>query len=47
VEEGGRTVFFHTFDINPADFDSLLERFHKTGELLYAADLSRGFRKIF
>jgi acetoin utilization protein AcuB len=47
VEEGGRTVFFHTFDINPADFDDLLERFHKTGELLYAADLSRGFRKIF
>ncbi len=46
VEQGFRKVFFHTFDIDPSLFDSLVERLHKTGELLYVADLSRGFRKI-
>ncbi len=47
VDDGGRTVFFHTFDIDPTHFDSLVERFHGTGGLFYIADLSRGFRKIF
>lgn len=47
VDEGGRTVFFHTFDIDPTQFDSLVERFHGTGGMFYIADLSRGFRKIF
>jgi len=47
IEEGFRKVFFHTFDIDPSGFDNLVEKFHETGELFYAADLSRGFRKIF
>jgi acetoin utilization protein AcuB len=47
IEEGFRKVFFHTFDIDPDSFDSLVESFHGAGQLLYAADLSRGFRKIF
>jgi len=47
IEEGFRKVFFHTFDIDPSSFDSLVERFQDAGELLYVADLSRGFRKIF
>jgi len=47
IEEGFRKVFFHTFDIDPSSFDGLVEKFHETGELIYVADLSRGFRKIF
>ena len=47
IEEGFRKVFFHTFDINPDKYDRLVEKFYGTGNLLYAADLSRGFRKIF
>lgn len=47
IEEGFRKVFFHTFDIAPSDFDGLVENFHEAGELLYVADLSRGFRKVF
>lgn len=46
IEDGFRKVFFHTFDINPSDFNSLVERFHEAGELLYVADLSRKFRMI-
>lgn len=47
VEEGFRKVFFHTFDINPSNFDNLAEKFHEVGELLYVADQSRGIRKIY
>ena len=47
LEEGFRKVFFHTFDIDPDKYDRLVENFYGTGNLLYAADLSRGFRKIF
>ncbi|MCP4719415.1 MAG: CBS domain-containing protein [Desulfobacteraceae bacterium] len=47
IEEGFRKVFFHTFDIDSDKFDSLVENCQGAGELLYAADLSRGFRKIF
>ncbi|MBT4087560.1 MAG: CBS domain-containing protein [Deltaproteobacteria bacterium] len=47
IEEGYRKVFFHTFDIDPSSFDSLSEKFHGVGELLFAADLTRGFRKIY
>jgi len=47
IEEGFRKVFFHTFDIDPSSFDGLVEKFHGTGELIYVADLSLGFRKIF
>jgi acetoin utilization protein AcuB len=46
IEEGFRKVFFHTFDISPSGFDTLVKKFDETGELLYVADLSRGFRKI-
>ncbi|WP_232508119.1 CBS and ACT domain-containing protein [Desulfobacula toluolica] len=46
IEEGLRKVFFHTFDIDPDNFDKLVEQFNRAGELLYVADLSRGFRKI-
>ncbi len=47
IEEGFRKVFFHTFDIVPSSFDSLIEKFHETEELLYVADPSREFRKIY
>ncbi|MDA3787417.1 MAG: CBS and ACT domain-containing protein [Desulfobacula sp.] len=47
IEEGFRKVFFHTFDIEYDKFNDLLEKFRRAGQLLYAADLSRGFRKIF
>ncbi len=46
MEKGLRKVFFHTFDIDPDNFDGLVEKFHGAGELLYAADLSREIRKI-
>ncbi|CCK80095.1 CBS and ACT domain-containing protein [Desulfobacula toluolica] len=46
MEDGFRKVFFHTFDIDSDNFDSLVEKFHGIGELLYVADLSRGLRKI-
>ncbi|MBU4132177.1 MAG: CBS and ACT domain-containing protein [Proteobacteria bacterium] len=47
IEDGFRKVFFHTFDIDCDRFDSLVEKFYESGQLLYAADLSRGFRKIY
>lgn len=47
IEDGFRKVFFHTFDIDPPGFEDLVERFHKSGKLIYAADPSHGFRKIF
>jgi acetoin utilization protein AcuB len=47
IEEGFRKVFFHTFDIEYDKFNDLLEKFRRAGQLLYAAVLSRGFRKIF
>lgn len=47
IEEGFKKVVFHTFDIEPAQFDSLVRNFHETGDLLYAADPSRGFRMIY
>ncbi len=47
IEEGFRKIFFHTFDIEYDKFGDLLEKFKGAGGLLYAADLSRGFRKIF
>ncbi|MCD4721978.1 MAG: CBS and ACT domain-containing protein [Desulfobacula sp.] len=46
-EKGFRKVFFHTFDIDPDKFDRLVENFYGTGNLLYAADLSKGFRRMF
>ena len=46
IEEGFRKVFFHTYDIDPDSFDSLVEKFSRAGKLLYVADLSRGFRMI-
>ena len=47
IEHGYRKVFFHTFDIEPEGFFSLVETFSEIGQLYYAADLSRGYRKIF
>lgn len=47
LEQGFRKVFIHTFDVNPDTFDSLRLKFFLTGELFYAADMSRGFRKIY
>ena len=47
MEEGFRKVFFHTFDMEPDNFETLVEKFSGAGELLYAADLSRGVRKVF
>ncbi len=47
IDQGVRTVFLHTFDIDPSHFDRLVERFRGTGGLLYTADLSRGVRQIF
>ena len=46
IEEGLRKVFFHTFDIDPDNFDNLVETLLGAGDLFYVADLSRGFRKI-
>ncbi len=46
IEEGFRKVFFHTFDIPVSNFDGLVENFHGAGELIYVADLTRGYRKI-
>ena len=47
IEHGYRKVYFHTFDIDPDDFSSLVETFSEIGQLYYAADLSRGYRKFF
>ncbi|MBU0973521.1 MAG: CBS and ACT domain-containing protein [Proteobacteria bacterium] len=47
IEDGFRKVFFHTFDLDSEAFDSLVEKFHGSGQLVYAADLSKGFRKIY
>jgi acetoin utilization protein AcuB len=46
IEEGFRKVYFHTFDISHENFQILFDHFHATGELIFAADLSRNFRKI-
>jgi acetoin utilization protein AcuB len=46
IEEGLRKVFFHTFDIDPDNFDNLVKTLLGAGDLFYVADLSRGFRKI-
>jgi len=47
IEKGYRKVFFHTFDLSPDAFSSLVETFSEIGQLYYAADLSRGYRKTF
>lgn len=47
IEAGFRKVFFHTFDIDPSQFEDLVKKFHESGKLLYAADPSQGLRKIF
>ncbi len=47
IEEGYRKAFFHTLDIVPEKFDRLVEQLGPAGELSYAADLSRGYRKLF
>lgn len=47
MEKGFRKVFFHTFGVDPFNFDFLIEKFQGAGELIYVADLTKGFRKIF
>ena len=47
MEEGFRKVFFHTFDMEPDNFETLVGKFFGAEELVYAADLSRGVRKVF
>ena len=47
VEQGFRKVFINTFDIKPDDFDHLTEKFQKSNELIYAADLSRKKRTLY
>lgn len=47
IEDGYRKVYFHTFDIDPEEFADLVETFSEIGQLYYAADLGRGYRKIF
>ncbi|MFH2092371.1 MAG: CBS and ACT domain-containing protein [Pseudomonadota bacterium] len=47
VEPGFRTIFIHSFDIDPFSFGDLVEKFEQAGELLYVADLSSGYRKIY
>jgi acetoin utilization protein AcuB len=47
IEDGYRKVYFHAFDIDPDGFSSLVETFSEIGQLYYAADLSRGYRKLF
>lgn len=46
IEDGYRKVFFHTFDIEPQQFDAVVEKLHVSGDLYYAADLSRGLRRL-
>ncbi|MCD4721985.1 MAG: CBS and ACT domain-containing protein [Desulfobacula sp.] len=46
-EKGFRKGFFYTLDIDSDKFDNLVEELRKADELLYVADLSKGFRKIF
>lgn len=47
MDDGFRKVFFHLFDLSPLQFDRLIGKFREVGELVYAADLSRGLRKIY
>jgi acetoin utilization protein AcuB len=47
TEPGYRKVFFHTFDLTPEGFSSLVDAFREIEHLYYAADLSQGYRKIF
>ncbi|MCF8089397.1 MAG: CBS and ACT domain-containing protein [Desulfotignum sp.] len=47
IEDGYRKVYFHAFDIDPDGFSRLVETFSEIGQLYYAADLSRGYRKLF
>lgn len=42
-----REVFIHTFNIPPEKFENLRTKFYHSGELFYAADLSRGVRNIY
>ena len=44
--EGRRKVFFHTRDVDPDGFDTLVTRLHAAGDLTYVADLSRGIRRL-
>lgn len=47
MDDGVRKVFFHLFDLGPSQFDNLINKMREVGKLRYAADLTRGLRKIF
>ena len=46
IDVGYRTVFFHTYDVDPDKFDTLVTRLHAAGKLTYVADMSRGLRRL-
>ena len=42
-----REVFIHTLNLSPEKFENLRTKFYHSGELFYAADMSRGVRNIY
>lgn len=42
-----REVFIHTLNLPPEKFENLRTKFFHSGELYYAADMSRGVRNIY
>ena len=42
-----RRVFFYTRDVDPAQFETLVNRLHGAGELTYVADLSRDLDRLY
>lgn len=42
-----RKVFIHTLNLPPEKFENLRTKFFYSGELYYAADMSRGVRNIY
>ena len=47
VEQGFREVFIHSYDIPPDRFDPVVTELHEAAQLLYAADMERGVRRIY
>jgi acetoin utilization protein AcuB len=46
IDVGYRNVFFHTYNVDPDQFETLVTRLHGAGKLTYVADLSRGLRRL-
>jgi acetoin utilization protein AcuB len=47
IDQGFREVFIHTYDIVPEKFEEVVAQLHETAQVVYAADLERGLRRIF